>query len=68
MSVHHLHAWCLQRPEEGVVSSGTGVIDGRELPCGCLELNLSPLEEQPVLFTKSTRTGPDVVCHDALPS
>ena len=24
-SVYHLHAWCLQRPEEGVSFSGTGV-------------------------------------------
>jgi hypothetical protein len=25
MPVHHVHAWCLQRPEEGVLFSGTGV-------------------------------------------
>jgi hypothetical protein len=30
---------------------GAGVIDGYELPCGCWELNLNPLEEQPVLLT-----------------
>lgn len=29
----------------------TGVIDGCEAPCGCWELNLDSLEEQPVLFT-----------------
>ena len=27
-----------------------GVIDNCELPCGCWELNLGPLEEQPVLL------------------
>jgi hypothetical protein len=32
------------------LTSGTGVKDGCELPCGCWELNLGPLEEQPLLF------------------
>ena len=36
---------------EGVESSGTRVIDSCGLPCGCWELNLGPLEEQPVLLT-----------------
>lgn len=70
MPVHHLHVWCLQRPEEDVGSSGTGAINGCELPCGCLELNLSPSEEQPVLLTYlqgGTRTGPDMVRHGAAP-
>ena len=35
----------------GIRSPGTGVTDSRELPCGCWELNLDPLEEQPVLLT-----------------
>jgi hypothetical protein len=35
---------------EGVGAPGTGVTDSCELPCGCWEPNLSPLEEQPVLF------------------
>jgi hypothetical protein len=30
-----------------VGSTGTGVTDGCELPCGCWELNLGPLQEQP---------------------
>lgn len=30
MEMHHLHAWCLQQPEEGVGSSATGVTDGCE--------------------------------------
>ena len=31
---------------EGVRSPGTGVTDKCELPCGCWEMNLGPLEEQ----------------------
>jgi hypothetical protein len=34
-----------------VGSLGTGVPDSCELPCGFWELNLDPLEEQPVLLT-----------------
>ena len=34
---------------EGARSSGTGVTDCCELPCGCWELNKGPLEEQPVV-------------------
>ena len=38
MSMHHAHAWCLQRQED---SPGTGVTDSWELPCGCWEWNPS---------------------------
>ena len=48
----------VQRPEEGTQSSGTRVTDGCELPGGCWELNLSPLEEQPVLLTVESFTEP----------
>ena len=27
------------------------LLDGCEMPCGCLELNQGPLEEKPVLLT-----------------
>ena len=37
--------WCFVR------SPGARVTDSYELPCGCWELNLGPLEEQPVLLT-----------------
>jgi hypothetical protein len=30
---------------------GTGVQDGCELPCGCWEPSLGPLQKQPVLLT-----------------
>jgi hypothetical protein len=32
--------------------------DGREPPCGCWELNSSPLEEQPVLLTSEPSHQP----------
>ena len=31
----YMYAWCLQRPEEGVRSLGTGAADGCEPPFGC---------------------------------
>lgn len=33
MSVHHVHAWCLKRPEEGISWNWTA--DGCKLPCWC---------------------------------
>lgn len=36
----HVHAWCSQRLEEGIRSSGTGVVDSFELPGEFWELNL----------------------------
>ena len=38
------------RTEEGDRSLGIGVTDGCELPCGCWQSNMSPLEEQPTLL------------------
>ena len=49
-SVHHLHAWCLQRPEESIRFTRCGVIDACELTCRCWESNLSQ-EEHPVILT-----------------
>lgn len=40
MHVYHVCAWYLQRPEEGVRSPGTEVIDSCKPPCGCWELSL----------------------------
>ena len=42
----YILAW---RPEVGIRSPGTEVIDGCKLQCG--ELNLGPLREQPLLLT-----------------
>jgi hypothetical protein len=47
LSGHHMHVWCLQRSED----PATGVANSCEPPCGCWELNLSPLKEQPVIVT-----------------
>lgn len=47
--VHHVYACCLQRPEQGIRSLGSGVKDGCELSCKCWELNAGPLGGQPVL-------------------
>ena len=38
--------------EEGVEFPGAGVTDSCELPCGCWESNLGPLQEQQVLANK----------------
>lgn len=41
-----------------VRSPGTGVTDSHKLPCGGWELNLSSLEEQPVLVTVESSLEP----------
>ena len=46
---------------EGVKSPGTGGTHSCELSCGCWELNLGPLEEQPVLLTIETSLQPLVL-------
>lgn len=33
--VHCVCAWCPGKPKEGAGSTGTGVTDVSELPCGC---------------------------------
>lgn len=43
---------------EGFRSPGIGATDRYELPCGCLELNPSPLEKQLVLFTTEPSPQP----------
>jgi hypothetical protein len=49
--VYHVHAWCPQRPEDCISSPGTEVIRGCELPSGCWDSNLDPLEEQQMFLT-----------------
>jgi hypothetical protein len=48
---YHLHVWCPWRPEEGIGSLRTGVMDGCESLCGFQESNPGPLQEQHVLLT-----------------
>jgi E3 ubiquitin-protein ligase NEDD4 len=45
MSVYHVGAWCLWRPDESAGSSETGLTDDCEPPCRCWELNPSPLQK-----------------------
>lgn len=49
LSVRLLHAWCPQRPEEGIKPPDTGVIDDCEPSCRYWDSNPRPLKEQPVL-------------------
>ena len=51
MYIHHVHTWCLQKPEQTIRGPQTGVIDGCELPYGCLEPNLGPFQVQEVPLT-----------------
>jgi hypothetical protein len=37
---------------------------GRELPCGCWELNSGPLEEQSVLLTAEPSLQPSILVFD----
>jgi hypothetical protein len=45
-------------PCEGVRSPGTGIIDSYVLTFGCWDLNLGPLEEQPVLLSAEPSLQP----------
>jgi hypothetical protein len=58
MFVCVMRAWYPQRPEEGIVTLGTGVRNGFELPRECRKLNLGPLEEKPVLLTAKPSAAP----------
>lgn len=49
VSVQHSHVWSPWLSEEGVGSSGTGVIDGDGALCGCWQSNLGPVQEQMLL-------------------
>lgn len=40
MSVHHVHAWCLQRLEKGITCPGAEVVNGCELHCVFWDSNL----------------------------
>jgi hypothetical protein len=49
-SVYYSHAGTWEA-DKHMGSSGAGVNDGCEPPCGCWELNLGPLEDQSLLLT-----------------
>ena len=60
--VHHVNACCLWRPEESIRSPGTGVKDGYELPCGCWESNLGPLQGQCSDLLSPLSSPLDILC------
>lgn len=49
LCVRVLMSTCVLRLQEGTGCPETGVLEGCELPCGCWEPNLSPLQEQQTL-------------------
>lgn len=59
MTVHHIFAWFLGRPEEGIGSPETQVREGCQLPCEGWESTLGLLEAQPVLLS----TQPSLQSH-----
>lgn len=51
MAVHYTHARCPQRTEEVIGYLGTEVMNGREQPYRCWQLNLGPLKNNVSLMT-----------------
>ena len=66
MYIYIVHA-CLVLAEAAVGFPGTGVIDSCELPCGCWELNLGPLQEQQGLLAASPSLAPAHLEHCYFP-
>ena len=52
LTLFYVH-WC-----EDIRSPGTEVTDSCELPCGCWELNLGPLQGQLVILTTAQSLQP----------
>ena len=50
--------WCFAYMYVCVKVSDIGVMDSCELPCGCWELNLGPLEDQSMLLTTELSLQP----------
>lgn len=58
MDVYHIHAWCLQKSEEDVGFSRTGVTDGCEPLSVRWETHLGPLQDQHMLLTTEPPSHP----------
>lgn len=58
MSVYHVHAWCLHRPQDGSRFPETRVTGVCELPWECWEINMDPLEEHPERLTAEASLQP----------
>ena len=67
MSVQHVHAWCLWKPEEGFRSPGAGVIGSYE-PTTLLfwDSNTGLLQEQQVLLTAEPSLQPMLLFGDKI--
>lgn len=50
---------CVCAPYVCIESPGAGVVDDWELPCGCWEVNLGPLQEEYVLLDTEPPLQPD---------
>ena len=50
----------VMKPQESIITPGTGITDSCKLPCGGWELNLGPWAEQSVLLT----ADPSFQCPD----
>lgn len=59
LPMHHMHAWCPWRPQEGLSFPETGFTEGCEQP-GCWEFNPDPLEEQPILLIPNHLSSPSI--------
>lgn len=62
MSMYHIHTWCFRKSEEDIRPLKTRVRDHLELLDEVWELNLGPLEEQPVLLMAATSLQNPVAC------
>lgn len=58
VSGHGVPTWSLWKPGEGTGFFGTGITGRGQLPCGCCELNLGPVQEQRVPLTAKPSLQP----------
>lgn len=58
MYMYHVHTWYLWKSEEGIGSSGIGIMDVCESPCEYWKLNPGTLPEQKVFLTTESSLGP----------
>lgn len=63
LHVYHMCGLVPMGATESFRSFGTGVTNVCELPCGCSEANLGPLQEQPVIWTAESCFYPRWACH-----
>lgn len=67
VNLHHMLAWCSQRPEEGLGiegPQGLKFMGGCKPPCAWWELFLGSLEEQPVFLSTEPALLPLLISLD----